>query len=136
MAQKDGRYWVVDVTRTRATPLGVQQLIRQKAASDGHAVGVYIEQEPGSSGVMTIDHFRRNVLAGYSMRADKVTGSKMERARPLSSAAEAGNIMLVRAPWNEMFLDELCSFPTGGHDDMVDSVSGAQANCFHLGLFV
>lgn len=134
IAEKDGRYWIVDMAHTRSTPLGVQQLMQQKAASDGRAVGIYIEQEPGSSGVMTIDHFRREILAGYSVRADKVTGSKMERARPLSSAAEAGNVMLVRAPWNETLLDELCMFPSGRHDDMVDSVSGAQANCFHLGL--
>lgn len=125
MAQKDGRYWIVDMAHTRSTPLGVQQLIAQKAVSDSRRCAVWMEQEPGSGGVNTIDHYRREVLNGYDFRADKVTGSKMERARPLSAAAEAGNVSLVRGAWNESFLDELCAFPEGGHDDQVDAASGA-----------
>ena len=124
MAMKDGRYWIVDMAHTRSTPLGVQQLIAQKAMSDGRC-SVWMEQEPGSGGVNTIDHYRREVLSGYDFRADKVTGSKMERARPLSAAAEAGNVSLVRGSWNESFLDECCVFPEGGHDDQVDAASGA-----------
>lgn len=128
LAQKDGRYWIVDMAHTRATPLGVQELIRQKATSDGRRCAIWMEQEPGSSGVNTIDHYRREVLAGYEFYGDKVTGSKIERARPLSAAAEAGNVMLVKGPWNEAFLDEVCSFPSGAHDDQVDAVSGALAH--------
>lgn len=136
MAQKDGRYWVVDMAHTRSTPLGVQQLIAQKAMSDGRKTGVWMEQEPGSGGVNTIDNYRRNVLNGYDFWADKVTGSKMERARPLSAAAEAGNVSLVRGSWNESLLDELCAFPDGGHDDQVDATAGALQHCRRLGLFV
>jgi predicted phage terminase large subunit-like protein len=136
MAQKDGRYWVVDVAHTRSTPLGVQQLIAQKAMSDGRKTGVWMEQEPGSGGVNTIDNYRRNVLNGYDFHPDKVTGSKMERARPLSAAAEAGNVSLVRGSWNESLLDELCAFPEGGHDDQVDAASGALSHSRRLGLFV
>lgn len=95
-----------------------------------------MEQEPGSGGVNTIDHYRREVLSGYDFRADKVTGSKMERARPLSAAAEAGNVQLVHGAWNEGFLDELCAFPEGGHDDQVDATAGALSHCRRLGLFV
>lgn len=134
MAQKDGRYWIIDMAHVRATPLGVEHLVAQKAMMDGKSVGVWMEQEPGSGGVNTIDHYHREVLAGYDFRADKVTGSKMERARPLSSAAEAGNVMLVRGAWNESFLDECCVFPEGGHDDQVDAASGALSNCFTLGF--
>lgn len=134
IAEKDGRYWIVDMAHTRSTPLGVEQLVRQKAMTDGQRCGVWMEQEPGSGGVNTCDHYRREVLQGYDFRQDKVTGSKMERARPLSSAAEAGNVMLVRGAWNEGFLDELCIFPEGGHDDQVDACAGALTNCFTLGL--
>jgi phage terminase large subunit-like protein len=31
----------------------------------------------------------------------------------------------VDAVWNGVYLDELCSFPTGTHDDQVDASSGA-----------
>src|SRR5262249_40727045 len=40
-----------------------------------------------------------------------------------SSMAEAGNVGLLRAPWNTAYLDELASFPQGQHDDMVDASS-------------
>jgi predicted phage terminase large subunit-like protein len=55
------------------------------------------------------------------------TGSKVERANPLSAQAEAGNIKLIQGPWIGAFLDELCAFPEGAHDDQVDATSGAFA---------
>lgn len=125
LCTKDGRYWVKDVVHMRGTPLEVEDTIHLKAELDGHSCRIRMEQEPGSSGVNTIDHYRRQVLAGYDFGADKVTGPKIERARPLSSASEAGNVMLVRGAWNTPFLDELCSFPVGAHDDQVDATSGA-----------
>ena len=65
-------------------------------------------------------------LAGYTVRADKVTGSKLERAQPLAAQAEVGNVKLVRGAWNEPFLQELHAFPTKGvPDDQVDAASGA-----------
>ena len=39
--------------------------------------------------------------------------------------AEAGNIKVLRAPWNEDFFRELENFPEGSHDDIVDALSGA-----------
>ena len=36
-----------------------------------------------------------------------------------------GNVRIVRSPWNEAFLNELCEFPTGTFDDQVDAASGA-----------
>jgi predicted phage terminase large subunit-like protein len=67
------------------------------------------------------------VLVGWNFKGIRSTGSKVERARPLSSAAEVGNVKLVRGPWVSAFLDEAEAFPEGGHDDQIDSVSGALA---------
>jgi predicted phage terminase large subunit-like protein len=53
------------------------------------------------------------------------TGEKSIRARPASAQAEAGNIKLLRGPWNEAFLDEVCTFPAGAHDDQVDAFADA-----------
>ncbi|WP_221818262.1 phage terminase large subunit [Priestia aryabhattai] len=125
MMEKGGQYWIIDITRDRTTPKGVEQLIYNVATQDGREVSVHMEQEPGSSGVGVIDHYQRNVLKGFAFYADKVTGSKEVRANPVSSAAEAGNIFLVKGAWINDFLDEATSFPNGSHDDMVDSVSGA-----------
>jgi predicted phage terminase large subunit-like protein len=125
LGEKDGIYYIIDIKRTRATPQGVEKLIKQTAELDGKRVTIYMEQEPGSSGVNTIDYYRRRVLAGFAFYGNKTTGSKEIRANPVSSAAEAGNVKLVRGPWINDFLDEAELFPNGAHDDQVDAVSGA-----------
>lgn len=117
-------YYVLDVRRIRGTPAAVEALIRQCAVLDGKGVPVWIEQEPGASGVNTV-HYYVQALAGWPVRGDRHTGSKIERANPLSSQAEAGNIRLVRGPWISAFLDELEAFPNGPHDDQIDAFSGA-----------
>src|ERR671933_108156 len=123
LAWKDGRCWVVDVRRERLSPRGVELLVRATAERDGPGVPVLLEQEPGSSGVSVLDHYRRSVLAGYAAYASKVTGSKVQRAEPFAAAVEAGNVLLVRGPWNDAFLDECRTFPVGAHDDQVDAAA-------------
>ncbi len=125
VGEQDGVYYIVDVRRIRAAPGDVETLIRQTAEVDGRDVSVYMEQEPGSSGVNTIHHYSRRVLRGYSFRGIKTTGSKISRANPVSAAASNGNIKLVRGSWIPEFLDEFEAFPYSAHDDQVDAVSGA-----------
>src|SRR6476646_9168831 len=64
-------------------------------------------------------------LAGYSVYTERVTKTKVERADPLAAQCEAGNVKVVKGPWNSDYLNELCSFPGGDHDDQVDASSGA-----------
>lgn len=125
VGEKQGIYYVCDVRRMRGSPPEVESLIKQTAILDSHKISVYMEQEPGSSGVAQIDYYNRQVLKGYTFRGVKTTGPKEERASPVSSAAEAGNVKLVRGSWNGDFLDEFEAFPLGSHDDQVDAVSGA-----------
>jgi predicted phage terminase large subunit-like protein len=122
-----GVFYVEDVKRVRERPQGVEALVTRTAEEDGRPVWIVMEQEPGSSGVTVVDYYRRR-LAGYAFKGLRTTGSKTERAAPVSAQAEAGNIVLVRGAWNAPFLDELCAFPTEGvHDDQVDALSGALA---------
>jgi predicted phage terminase large subunit-like protein len=126
VTEQDGQYWVIDMQRARLSPKGVEDLVKQTAQLDGTGVEVWIEQEPGSSGGKTIDDYQRRILKGYSVYGLRSTGSKMERARPASSAAEAGNIFLVEGAWNGAFLEEVPLFGNPGvHDDIVDTLSGA-----------
>lgn len=125
VAVHEGVYYVADIRRLRGRPHAVEQLVAQTAALDGRAVEIVIEQEPGSSGVSTIDHYQRRVVPGYSCRGHRNTGNKVTRAAPVASAAEAGNVRLVRGPWIDAFLEELEAFPLGAHDDQVDALSGA-----------
>jgi predicted phage terminase large subunit-like protein len=123
----DGTFCVLDLVRARTTPRGVENLIVQTALRDGFGTCIAFEEEPGSSGKFVADSIVRRLLMGYNVHADKVSGSKTERARGWIAQAEAGNLKLVRATWNAELLDELEGFPTGRHDDICDGISGAFA---------
>lgn len=125
VGMKDGRYFIMDIRRMRGTPYEVETLIKNTAELDGISTAIVMEQEPGSSGVNVIDHYARQVLVGMNFRGQRSIGSKRERAFVFSSASEAGNVMLMRAGWNSVFIDECEVFPYGNHDDQIDAVSGA-----------
>lgn len=122
---EDGMTYILDVRRMRGSPHAVEKHIALTAELDTAEVKVVMEQEGGASGVAMIDYYRRKILPAFSFYADKVSGSKEVRAGPISSQSEAGNVKLLRGPWISDFLDEIETFPTGEHDDMVDAISGA-----------
>jgi predicted phage terminase large subunit-like protein len=123
----DGIGYVVDVVRVRMTPMQVEQKILDTAEHDGPGVEIWMEQEPGAAG-KTMKNYYSRLLAGYSFQSEVSNANKLEYAKPLASAAEHGNIRLVRGSWNYEFIEELCLFPSEGeriHDDQVDAVSKA-----------
>jgi predicted phage terminase large subunit-like protein len=117
-----GTYFVEDVRRIRGTPKQVKEFVKATAAEDGPAVTIWLEQEPGSSGAIVVDDFYQ-LLAGYDFHAERSTGVKAERAKPLAAQAEGRAVKLLRGPWNRDFLNEAESFPFGRHDDQVDAAS-------------
>lgn len=122
-----GAFFVADMASLRGTPGAVQSLIKVTASQDGKAVRVRLPQDPGQAGVDQAAAYVR-LLAGYDVRCERPTGEKAVRARPASAQAEAGNVKLVRGPWNDAFLRELEAFPSAGwHDDQVDVLSDAVA---------
>jgi predicted phage terminase large subunit-like protein len=124
MGTDGNRYCIADVRHARGTPGELEALVTQTAALDGIGVVVVMEQEPGSNGLIAVDHYRQ-ALAGYAFYGRPSTGSKVVRAQPLSAQAEAGAVSVVRGEWNGRFFDEAEGFPTGANDDQVDSASGA-----------
>jgi len=121
----DGLYYLVNIQRMRGSPAEVEARIHQTAMMDGANTQIVIEQEPGASGVNTIHHYVTRVLSAFTVRGQRSTGSKVERAGPVSSQAEVGNIRLYQGPWIGPFLDEVEAFPLGGHDDQIDALTGA-----------
>lgn len=126
MAEADGIYYVEDVKRGQWSTGEREAITKQTAQLDAsrHVTTVWLEQEPGSSGV---DSAKATIkaLAGFDVHAETVTGSKEVRAGPFAAQAEAGNVRLVSGRWNEAYLDELTAFPNGEYDDQVDGSSGA-----------
>lgn len=117
-------FLVADVRSMRDTPARVEDLIKNVASQDGRSVKIMSQQDPGSAGVAERDHFIR-MLAGYIVDTMITSKDKVTRAKPVSAQWENGNIMVLRAPWNDDFFTELENFPDGAHDDQVDVLSGA-----------
>ena len=55
-------------------------------------------------GEAVIDNYARRVLAGVNFRGVAHQTNKLLRAGPVSSAAEAGNLKLVKGNWIGQFL--------------------------------
>lgn len=123
---EDGRFLIEHVIRFRESPAQVEATMKQLATMDGLEVTVGIPQDPGQAGVSQVLHLTK-VLAGFAVKAYRETGDKVTRSNPLSSQLEVGNVLLLRGDWNEDFISEFTTFPTGSHDDQVDAASGALA---------
>jgi predicted phage terminase large subunit-like protein len=94
----------------------------------GREPTIYIEHEPGSSGVDAYKHTARK-LADFRVFPDRPTGAKEVRAEPWASQCAAKNVYLVEnGSWDIAgWVDEHCHFPLGKYKDRVDSASGAFA---------
>lgn len=127
MAAKNGAWFIVDMQRFRGTPKEVEKRIVKTAQEDPVTTAIRMEQEPGASGKIVIDHYERNVLAGRDFKGIPSLRKKTLRAKPFSAEAEHGNVYLVEGDWNGLFLDEAENF-RGSDDeknDQIDSATGA-----------
>lgn len=114
-----GDIYILHATRVQASI--VDTLIKTTAKVDGPRVKI---REGSGSGKATIKA-RTKLLAGYDYAPSPEWDDKISRANPFRAQAQAGNVYLVRGEWNEEWLDEVCSFPVGSHDDYVDATSNA-----------
>jgi predicted phage terminase large subunit-like protein len=119
-----GTFYIEHVARAQAGPADVDRLLRNTADQDPPGTRISIPQDPGQAAKGQVLAFAR-LLAGKDVRFSPETGSKEQRAVPVSAQAEAGNIKIVAGPWNDAFLDELGLFPNGSHKDQVDALSRA-----------
>ena len=91
-------------------------------------------QDPGATGKIYKKALALE-LAEFNVRVLKegAIGSKAQRAEPVASQAEAGNVYIVCNPnepmpkWAERLIERLCEFPGGNHKDEADALSGAYA---------
>lgn len=121
---KHNRIIIANMKRERLGPLGVELLITNTASQDGKSVKISLPQDPGQAGKVQKNTYIGKLI-GYNVSATPETGSKMQRAEPAAAQVEAGNVFMVRGPWNEEFINELRTFPTGTFKDQVDAFSRA-----------
>lgn len=119
---KSGSVYVIDNTRKQQTL--VDDLILTAAKQDGTGCKI---REGSGSGKATIKA-RATLLAGYdydSTPETSASGDKIQRNTPFRAQAKQRNVKLLRAPWNDTWLNVICNFPLGKCDDDVDSTSNA-----------
>ena len=124
--RKNGRFIVLDVINVRVSAGDVEKVLKNTALSDrarwGRLCQIHIPQDPGASGKIVATSYTK-ALAGFPVKSERVTGSKILRATPFASQWQNGNVDVLVADWNDMYLSQLEFFPEGKHDDMVDASS-------------
>lgn len=142
MAMADDIYYVEDVVRGQWSASERDKTIVETAHRDArkynNEVVIYAEQEGGSAGKEISEQFIKR-LSGFPVYRDIVSGqrrkivdkqelpgeAKILRAQPFAAQCEAGNVYLIRGPWNDEFTTELIGFPHYTFMDQVDGASGA-----------
>ena len=117
-------YILADIERQKLTVDGRDNLIVNTAKMDGRRTKTSLPQDPGQAGKSQKIYFAR-MLAGHRVVFSPESGSKITRAEPLAAQVNAGNVKMLRAPWNRALLEEMRNFPVGKHDDQVDACSRA-----------
>ena len=125
--RKNGRYVVADVINKRLSASDVRKLIKITAQADRAKYGRVIQrlpQDPGQAGKEQAQSYIK-MLAGFLVKTIGESGSKESRAEPFAAQWQAGNVDVLIAEWNEMYFNQLESFPESKFKDMVDGSSSS-----------
>lgn len=119
---EDGTLYVRNMIRGRwEWPDAKKIIVSTMLSGNGTQHGI----EEAMHGLAAVQELRRDrTLANVVLRGIRVDKDKVSRALSWAARAEAGKVRLVEGSWVAGFLDEICAFPQGSHDDQVDTVSG------------
>lgn len=119
----DNRLCIMHVERGRYKILEAEQTLVKIAKGDEGTLQS-IPQDPGSAGLSQKAHLSGK-LHGCNFKFSTETGKKEDRAVPIAAQVNAGNVCMVKAPWNAEFIAEMRNFPNGSYKDQIDALSRA-----------
>lgn len=122
---EDGTLYIRDMIHDRWEWPDAKAIIMQSMQAEPTVQHGIEEALHGLAAVQDLQ--RERSIAHVTLRGIRVDKDKLSRALPWAARAEQGKVKLVRGPWVEAFLSEVCAFPLGVHDDQVDTVSGGLA---------
>lgn len=125
--RKNGRYVVADVINKRLSASEVRNLVKMTAQADKakyKRITERLPQDPGQAGKEQAQSYVK-MLAGFNVKVIPESGDKVTRAEPFAAQWQAGNVDVLIADWNEMYFNQLESFPESKFKDMVDASSNA-----------
>jgi predicted phage terminase large subunit-like protein len=118
---KKENLYLLDVFRKRMEYPELKRTVKELAKQFA-AKNVLIEDK--ASGTQLIQELYYEGL--YETTRYEPKGDKVLRMASASSMIEGGFVHLpAKAPWKDIYLNELSSFPMGKHDDQADSTSQA-----------
>lgn len=123
----DGRFIVADNVRLRGNPHEVERAVKNTSNEDGRLVRIHLPQDGGQAGKSQVFTYSK-ILQGFNFVFKPVSGDKLTRFQAFSAQAAAGNVTVLRGPWNEDWFRALESFPPEkglGHDDDADATAEA-----------
>lgn len=122
----DGEWhvYVRDVRYVQAEAPARNALIRQTAELDGMSVRIGVESVAGYKDTYTI---LRSLIRNRILLKIEATRDKVVRCSELEVPIANGHCHFLRGNWNAHVLAELAAFPSGAHDDNVDSIAGGFA---------
>lgn len=127
MVEHEGLWYIADVVRGQWSWAERDRIIEDTAARDWakyrDKLTVWVEEEPAAGKDVTSALIQK--LAGYTVKADKVSSNKQLRWEPYGAQLEAGNVRLVQGHWNDDFVNEHLIAPNGDNDDQIDAAAGA-----------
>ena len=122
----DGRYIIAGVVRGQWGPETVEISLKNTADVDGKDCKIRLPQDPGQAGKAQVKNFTK-LLSSYSIHSLPVSGDKVVRAMPFAAQMNVGNVVMLKAAWNDDLISEFQFFPNGTNDDQVDAGSDAFA---------
>lgn len=126
----NGRFVIAHLAHERKQASKVREMVKNIATQDGTGTRIVVPEDPGQAGKEQAQSYA-TMLAGWPVRKRRPSANKLTRAEPFAAQWQAGNVDVLRAPWNDALFSELEAFPppnNKGHDDIVDACSDAFAD--------
>lgn len=120
----DDTFIIAHQLRDRGGPEASEAMVMNTAKSDGPRVYIDLPQDPGQAGKSQVLNYTKK-LKGYKVSSSPESGDKVTRAESFAAQVNVGNVKMVQGEWNQPLKDEMRIFPSGNHDDQVDSGSRA-----------
>lgn len=119
-----GRIVIADMVKDQLAPGARDEFIKNTVVADTRTVMQDFPDDPGAAGTAVVEYLVKK-LKGYRIVWGPESGAKEQRAEPLASEVNIGNVDMVVGDWNKALKDELRGFPNGTYKDQVDSLSRA-----------
>jgi len=121
------KFMIEDLLLLKPEVSEIEKIILRTSQTDGKAIYIGFEQEPGSSGKEVVEKYRAMLLKeGYKVVIDQKRATKLDRAGFVSPISSEGRLSYIHNSVSDEMISQLINFPSKGvHDDALDALTGA-----------